>query len=102
VAITDRLLPFLERRDVGRILNWHGNPIASVKKGFKTAVEAAGLSDEKTPYSLRHKMELRRRGVPTWEFSGLLGHRIPGVTEVYAQFDPNTSRKAGGNRRISR
>ena len=91
VPITDTLLPFLQRKDVKRFVNWHGAPITDIKKGFKTVVRAAGLSDEITAYSLRHTMavELRKRGVPAWEVSGLLGHRTPGVTEVYAEFSPD-------------
>ena len=33
--------------------------------------------------------ELRRRGVPAWEVEGMLGHKRPGVTEIYAEFAPD-------------
>lgn len=91
VPITDTLRPFLAREDVVRFVNWHGNPIKRINKGFKTVVKAAGLPLEITPYSLRHTMavELRKRGVPAWEVEGLLGHRRPGVTETYAEFAPD-------------
>jgi hypothetical protein len=38
--------------------------------------------------------ELRRRGVPAWEVSGLLGHRQAGTSEIYAKFDPDYLGKA--------
>jgi integrase len=90
VPITDTLLPFVQARDVERFVMWQGRPIESVKTTFRRIVRDAGLSKEITPYSLRHTMaaELRRRSVPAWEVEGLLGHRRPGVTETYAEFDP--------------
>jgi integrase len=90
VPITDTLFPFVQQRNVMRFVNWHGAPIDSIKKGFKTVVRAACLSEDITPYSLRHTMavELRKRGVPAWEVEGMLGHRRPGPTETYAEFSP--------------
>jgi hypothetical protein len=41
----------------------------------------------KTASNVR-KMFWRRRGVPAWEASGQLGHRVGGTTEIYAKFDP--------------
>ncbi|WP_425456584.1 tyrosine-type recombinase/integrase [Asticcacaulis tiandongensis] len=91
VPATETILPFVTRRDVSRFVNWHGKPIQSIKKGFATVVKAAGLPKDVTPYSLRHTMaaELRARGVPAWEVEGLLGHKLPGVTEKYAKFAPD-------------
>jgi integrase len=93
VPITDVLLPFLVGVRADRIVNWHGKPIKSVKKGFRTIVRRAGLSPDVTPYTLRHTMatELRRRGVPPWEVSGFLGHKAGSyrTTEIYAKFDPS-------------
>jgi len=90
VPITDTLLPFVLDRTVVRFVTWRDKPIGSVKKTFARAVKEACLPADVTPYSLRHTMaaELRRRGVPAWEVEGLLGHRRPGVTEVYAEFSP--------------
>ncbi|MGN6422617.1 MAG: tyrosine-type recombinase/integrase [Asticcacaulis sp.] len=91
VPVTETLLPFLQNTGASRFVNWHGNKIDSIKKGFATVVKAAKLSDEITPYSLRHTMaaELRSRSVPHWEVEGLLGHKMPGVTERYARFAPD-------------
>ena len=91
VPLTDTLRPLLQVKDVPAFVMWNEKPIKSVKKSFALAVEKAGLPDDITPYSLRHTMakELRKRGVPVWEVQGMLGHRVPGVTENYAEFDPD-------------
>jgi len=91
VPITDTLMPFVTPRNESRFVNWHGKPIKSIKKVFATMVKAAELPSDITPYSLRHTMaaELRRRSVPMWEVEGLLGHKRAGITETYAQFDPD-------------
>ena len=90
VPLTDTLKPFLQATDIPRFVMWNGQPIKSLKRAFARAVREARLPTEITPYSLRHTMavELRKRGVPAWEVEGLLGHRRPGVTETYAEFDP--------------
>ena len=56
-----------------------------------TLAARAGLSEDVTPCSIRKTLakEMRARGVPWEEVKGWLGHKIPGVTEVYAEFDPN-------------
>ena len=44
------------------------------------------------PYTIRHTMatELRKRGVPPWEVSGMLGHRSEHkTTEIYAHYAPD-------------
>jgi integrase len=93
VPITRALLPFVAGMHADRIVNWHGKPIDSVKKGFQTIVKRAGLSPDVTPYTLRHTMatELRKRGVPAWEVAGFLGHKAGSyrTTEIYAKFDPS-------------
>ena len=92
VPITDTLLPFVQARDVERFVNWYGRPVKSIKRAFAATVKDAGLSEDITPYCLRHTMatELRRRGVPLWEVQGFLGHRVGSrVTETYAKFGPD-------------
>jgi integrase len=45
---------------------------------------------------MRHTVasELRRRGVPHWDVSGLMGHTVGGTTEGCAKFDGDKVRKA--------
>ena len=71
-------------------VHWHGRQVASLKTTWRKVVKAAGLP-ALPPKVLRHTVatELRRRGVPAWEVSGLLGHRTGGTTEIYAKFDPD-------------
>ena len=66
--------------------------IRSIKTTFRKTVAKAGLGDDVTPYTIRHTMatELRKRGVPPWEVSGLLGHKSAG----YAKYDPDYLGKA--------
>ncbi len=93
VPITETLLPVVLNVNADRIVNWHGKPIASIKKGFRTIVQRAGLSADVSPYTLRHTMatELRKRGVPQWDVAGMLGHKSGSyrTTEIYAKFDPD-------------
>src|SRR3954453_6090070 len=93
VPITETLLPIVSNVKADRIVNWHGKPIASIKKGFCTIVQRAGLSADVSPYTPRHTIatELRKRGVPAWEVAGMLGHKSGSyrTTEIYAKFDPS-------------
>ena len=108
VPITQTILPFLangvpifehplsahgkavQRADKlpARYVNWCGKPIACIRKSFTKLVADLGLPSDITPYSLRHTMatELRARGVPWEEIKGMLGHKMPGVTEKYAKY----------------
>ena len=64
----------------------------SIKRAFAAMVKDAGLSEDITPYCLRHTMatELRRPGEPLCEVQELLGHRVgTRVTETYAKFGPD-------------
>jgi len=78
--IPPRLLAHLRRwRDRKLIatcfVDFNGKPVASVKKGFKTAVGLTGLPGKVTPHTLRHTAAtwLMQRGVPIWEAAGFLG-----------------------------
>jgi integrase len=75
----------------GHYVHWYGKPVKSVRRGWGVARRAAELPTWFIPKILRHTVatELRRRGVPPWEVSGLLGHRKAGTSEIYAKFDPH-------------
>lgn len=50
--------------------------------------EVAGAAHKVLEESRRTvSTELRERGAPGWEVSGLVGHH-KGTTEIYAKFDP--------------
>lgn len=57
-----------------RFVEWNGKPVKSVKTGFKTAVQLAGI-EHATPHTLRHTAAtwLMQNGAPIWEAAGYLG-----------------------------
>lgn len=70
-----------------------GARLGDIKKAWNTARAAAQLPVHFVPKILRHTVasELRRRGVPGWEVSALMGHsrgEAHATTAVYAKFDP--------------
>ncbi|WP_461357451.1 tyrosine-type recombinase/integrase [Bradyrhizobium sp. USDA 4454] len=80
-----RLLAHLRRWQDRKLINtcfveFNGKPVASVKKGFKSAVDLARLPGKVTPHTLRHTAAtwLMQRGVPTWEAAGFLGMSAEG------------------------
>jgi integrase len=72
-------------------VEFNGKPVASVKKGFKTAVGLAGLRDKVTPHTLRHTAAtwLMQRGVPIWEAAGFLGMSPEVLQDTYGHHHPD-------------
>ncbi|ODU22743.1 MAG: integrase [Sphingomonas sp. SCN 67-18] len=67
-------------------------PVRSRRTAWRTLRRALELPADSVPKTIRHTIatELRRRGVPAQEISGLLGHvAMNRTTEVYAKYDPN-------------
>src|SRR6201999_2330019 len=96
-----RLLAHLRRwRDRNLIatcfVEFNGKPVASVKKGFKTAVGLASLSGRVTPHTLRHTAAtwLMQRGVPIWQAAGYLGMSSQILERVYGHHHPDYMRAA--------
>jgi integrase len=54
------------------VVEWNGDAIKSVRRGFAAAVRAAGLGADVTPHILRHTCAtwLMQAGVPLWEAAG--------------------------------
>jgi len=94
VPITATLRPHLERAvassTTGSVLEYHGEPVASVKKAFKAACRRAGLEDV-TQYTLRHTGAtlLAAAGVPMRQIAGMMGHTTQRITELYAKHSPD-------------
>ena len=91
-----RLLAHLRRwRDRKLIatcfVEFNGKPVASVKKGFKTAVGLARLPGNVTPHTLRHTAAtwLMQRGVPIWEAAGVLGMSPEVLQDTYGHHHPD-------------
>lgn len=78
------------------VIEWAGQPVKSIKKGFASACRHAGISDI-TPHVLRHTAAswLAMAGVPMFDISRYLGHSDTRVTERrYAKLSPEYLRTA--------
>ena len=94
--IPPRLLAHLRRWKDRKLIatcfvEFNGKPVASVKKGFKTAVGLAGLPGKVTPHTLRHTAAtwLMQRGVPIWEAAGFLGMSAEVLQNTYGHHHPD-------------
>ena len=87
VPVCETLRSFLATQNESEFVI--GNEIKSVKSQIRLAAKRAGL-DKFSAYSIRHHMgmEMRKRNVPAWDVAGMLGHKVAGITEVYAQYNP--------------
>jgi integrase len=72
-------------------VEFNGKPVASVKKGFRSAVRLAGLPGRVTPHTLRHTAAtwLMQRGVPVWEAAGFLGMSAEVLLATYGHHHPD-------------
>lgn len=78
------------------VVEWAGERVGSIKKGFAAACERAGLEDV-SPHTIRHTaaVHMVAAGVPMAQVSQYLGHSSIAVTErVYARFAPDHLRAA--------
>jgi integrase len=94
--IPPRLLAHLRRWKARKLMatcfvEFNGKPVASVKKGFQSAVRLAGLPGRVTPHTLRHTAAtwLMQRGVPIWEAAGFLGMSPEILQDTYGHHHPN-------------
>lgn len=79
----------------GRVIEWEGKPVKSVRKAYETAVERAGLEDA-------HRHDLRRTaaswavqdGVPIEQVAMMLGDTVETTRRHYAVFAPDYLRQA--------
>lgn len=100
VRLPDRLLAHMRRwarlePDMEYFVSWRGQPIASVKTGFKRAVELAGI-EHAYPHALRHTAAtwLMQNGVDIWEASGFLGMSEKMLSTVYGHHHPEFQKDA--------
>lgn len=82
VAVTNTLPPRLKPGHCEVVIHWAGKPVCSLQTGWTALKRKAGLSGEVIPYTIRHTMatELRKRGIPAWEVSRMLGRRASEYT----------------------
>lgn len=85
-----------EARTTDYVVEWAGDRVKSIRKGFDKAAEAAGL-DGITPHDLRRSAArvMIEKGVPIEEVAQLLGHSDHKITySTYARFSPIYLKKA--------
>ncbi|RYH29820.1 MAG: hypothetical protein EON54_22240 [Alcaligenaceae bacterium] len=88
-------------------VEFNGKPVASVKKGFRSAVTLAHLQGKVSPHTLRHTAAtwLMQRGVPLWEAAGFLGMSPEVLQNHYGHHHPDflqgAARAISGKGRVS-
>jgi len=84
-----------KRASCDHVIAYQGSPVASVKTGFNSAAERAGIP-ECTSHTLRHTAGtwMAQRGVPMHQIAGYLGHSVARTTELYAHHHPDYMREA--------
>jgi integrase len=84
-----------QRATCDHVIAYRGDPVASVKKGFNSAAQIAGIP-ECTSHTLRHTAGtwMAQRGVPMHQIAGYLGHSVARTTELYAHHHPDYMREA--------
>lgn len=73
------------------VIEWNGEPIAKIRKGFSEAVRRAGLGNDVTPHVLRHTAAswMEAAQIPMHQISRYLGHKDERTTRtIYAHTDP--------------
>ncbi len=77
------------------VVEWHGQPVKSIKTAFNNATKRAGLEGV-TPHVMRHTAAVRMAaaGCSMERIAAYLGHSDPSVTrKVYARFSPDHLQK---------
>ena len=74
-------------KDLGveHIINYHGKPVAKLRRSWATVVKAAGLGPDVTPHVLRHTCAswLLWNGKTIWDVAGIIGADATTVDRVY-------------------
>jgi len=99
VRLPERLLAHLrrwQRLGLARhsVVEWNGKPVASVRKSFASAAQAAGIDRHITPHILRHTAATwaMQRGANVWDAAGWLGVSPEVLERVYGHHHPDYQR----------
>ena len=81
IPIPNFLKSWIEDVPIGHLVTYKSKPIVKINGAWRAAREAACLSQEIVPYTVRHTMatELITRGVPEIEVASLMGHAMPNL-----------------------
>lgn len=85
-----------EARTSESVIEYGSRRVRSIRKGFKAAVDRAGMADV-SPHVLRHTaaVHMAEGSVPISEIAQYLGHSNEAITyKVYARFSPEHLRRA--------
>jgi integrase len=92
VPLTKTLRPWILTVPRGRLITYRGEPVLSLKRLWNETRDRARCEPRFTPKTIRKFMsrQLRRRAVPAWDVSGVMGHGSghPITETYYAQYDP--------------
>ncbi len=92
VPLAPALAPWVEAATGEYLVEYHGQPVASIKTAWREARIRAGLGPDVTPNTIRHTVAtmLREEGVPEAQCAAFLGHRWSNsTTEGYAKHRPD-------------
>lgn len=96
VPLTQMLEAHLKALPGPHYAGWQGRRTKSIRTTWRKIRTKAKLPAWFAPKVLRHTVasELRRRGVPEWDVSGLMGHTSGSQTGDYAKFDGAKGKRA--------
>ncbi|MBA5778164.1 tyrosine-type recombinase/integrase [Stappia sp. F7233] len=85
-----------DRTGLRYIVHYYGKPVVKENKAFRSAIAAAGLSDDVTPHILRHTRGtwLAQRNVPSNEAAASLGLTVEEYERTYLHNDPEFQKSA--------
>lgn len=90
------LIQAKEAAQTNHVVEYHGKPVADIKKAFQRCAKRAGLPNV-TPHILRHSGAtwLAMAGIPIYEIARYLGHTdIKTTYSIYAKYSPDYLRSA--------
>jgi integrase len=72
-------------------VEWNGEPVKSIRKGFASVVREAGLGDDVIPHTLRHTAAtwLMQAGTDMWQAAGFLGMTVEMLSARYGHHHPD-------------
>lgn len=99
--LSGRLLAHLRRweRRQKFVVEWRGEAVRSVRRGFHAAVLEAGLAPGVTPHTLRHTAATwgMQAGADVWKLAGLLGMTPQTLIDNYGHWHSEIGREAAEN-----